>query len=430
MSVSFLRSVSIIGLANIMILIATFLRSVVLARSLDPHDFGLALLLITIMGGLDLLLDGGIDQLVVQSRLGGRRDMVAVAQTYRLASAAAASILLLAISDNLAEWLNAPELATPIKCLALIAIVRALTNLAYKKQQRNGRFAREAIIDIARFSAELLAIVALIFTTLGFWVVIISMFTNALVQMLISNLVFGEDWRGPLNRRARRLVGAFALPVTLNAMLLFVAMQGDRLIVASFLSPGQLALFAAVAALGQAGTAVMGRLTLTLTLSHFGSGKYLQAGLKAKVWTIHLGFIAGTVVIAAFLTLCLPLLVPLIYGPAYVGDASLILALACVSALQVEQGWLTALLTSAGRTRIFPYLTAIRAISLPIAAVALALNQSLVAVAIAALIGTQLAIWMSYLVLARMALVSRASVGLGLARSLAIASTIMAFYHF
>lgn len=419
MNPSLFRAISVVGFSNISILLVSFLRSVILARSLSPHEFGMALLLVTIMAGLDLLLDGGIDQFIVQNRFGGRRDVVAVAQTYRLASATAAAIALITASDVLSQWLNAPELTTPIKCLAAIAILRAFTNLAYKQQQREGRFSHEAIIDIGRFSIELVVLLAFLNLSLGYWLVVISMAANAIVQAMLSNLVFGTDWRAPLNRRALNVVGAFAFPITLNAILLFAALQGDRLIIANGLSPAEVAVYAAVATFGQAGTTLLLRLTSSLTLARFGAGRYVQPAAKSNAIKVHIGFVFGSMILAFGLAFVVPTLVPLIYGEQYLGYPELAAALACVSALQVEQGWLTALLMSAGRTRTFPFLTAIRALSLPLAGFAMTLEQPLVAVALAALIGTQMAILPCYAILAKMGLVSRLSIGLGLGRSFA-----------
>lgn len=429
MNSALFRSISVVTFANIVILVATFLRSVILARALDPYEFGLALLLITIVGGLDVMQDGGIDQFIVQSRFGTRKDVIAVAQTYRLISATLASLLLIAVSEILAQWLKAPELGFAIKCLAAISILRSLTNVSYKKQQRNQKFSHEAVIDVARFAFEIVVIVALMILAPSYWAVVFSMLANAFVQVFMSNIVFGEDWRAPLNARARRVVGAFALPVTLNSVLLFAAMQGDRLIISNGLNPKQVAIYSAAAAFGVAATAFLARLTASLTLSHFGAGKFRLAARQARAAAMHGYCVVGSTFIGAGLALIVPLLVPLVYGSEYGGQFALVLALSCVNALQIEQGWLTALLTSAGRTRVFPFLTMIRALALPLAAAALALGQPLTTVALAMLIGTQLTICFSYVELAKLKLVRRSGIGLGTARSLA-AVGLVAWFSF
>lgn len=419
MKSGFLRSASVLTVSNIGTLAATFLRGVILARSLDPTEFGLALLLITISIGLDVMQDGGIDQLIVQSKHGTRREIVAAAQAYRIAGALIAAMALFFLAGPIANLLNTPELAGSIRILAIIPLLRSTVNLSYKKQQRDRIYTQEAAIDLSRCILETVVLFVALQYYPVHWAVIFGLVTNAFLHTFLSNVVFGENWLAPLRKRAMRIVGAFALPVTVNSFLLFATMQGDRLIIANVLNPAQVAIYASAAAFGQAGTTFLGRITASLSISHFGAGQFRHSAVQAKAQKVHLYFLGFSTAVGIGLALIVPFLVALVYGEAYGGQFSLIAVLSCVNAVQIEQGLLTPLLTSAGRTRIFPLLTTVRASSIPLGFAALSFGLPLESVAVATLAGTFLAALLSYRELAKLRLISAKGLWLGTARGCA-----------
>lgn len=388
-----------------------------MARTLSVEEFGLALLMITISAGLDMMLDGGVDQFVVQSRHGARRDVVAAAQLYRLASGAFVAVILLLLASPLVNWLRTPEILIPVMCMALVPIIRGTVNLNYKKEQRSGGFSKEARVDIFRFSCEIITTLIFLSIWQSYWAAVAGLVANAIAHSLASNVIFGERWSFHTKRRSFRIVNAFSLPITFNSLLLFAAMQGDRFIIANGLDAGQVAIYAASAAFGQAGVSFVGRLINSITLSRFGAGQFKQIEKKVAAQKVYFFILIFSSLVGVGLSLVVPFLVPLVYGDDYSGVVALVIAISCVNALQVEQGWLTALLTSAGKTRFFPILTAIRALSLPIAGMALAYGFPLIIVPLAALIGTALGLCTSYILVKQQGLMSFSNIALGLLRS-------------
>lgn len=417
MSILPTRAISVIGAASIFTILVSFSRGVILARTLSVEEFGLALLIITISAGLDMMLDGGVDQFVVQSRHGARRDVVAAAQLYRLASGAFVAVILLLLASPLVNWLRTPEILIPVMCMALVPIIRGTVNLNYKKEQRSGGFSKEARIDIFRFSFEIITTLIFLSIWQSYWAAVAGLIANAIAHSLASNVIFGERWSFHTNRRSFRIVNAFSLPITFNSLLLFAAMQGDRFIIANGLNAEQVAIYAASAAFGQAGVSFVGRLINSITLSRFGAGQFKQIEKKITAQKVYRFILILSLLFGVGLSLVVPFLVPLVYGDDYSGVVALVLAISCVNALQVEQGWLTALLTSAGKTRFFPMLTAIRALSLPMAGVALAYGFPLIFVPLAAFIGTALGLCTSYILVKQQGLMSFSNIALGLLRS-------------
>lgn len=415
-AVHLFRSASLVGMTGAFVLVVTFLRGVILARVLGPEQFGLAVILITIAGGLDMMIDGGIDQFVVQNRFGKREDVIAAAQYYRFLSAFLFSTLLVVAAPFVADFVSAPGLTNAIRALAVVSAARSLVNLSFKVEQRAGLFGKESLIDFARYAAEILVLLSLAIVLKSYWSLVIAIAANCAVQLYITNVSYANRWFGKQSRRSLRLVGRFSIPISLNSILLFSAMQGDRLVIANALAPLQLATYVAASSFGQAGTALIARVTTSMTLSSFGSGQFRGEKRQGDARRIHGLFVLGSTVMAIGLAIVVPALVPLAYGPAFAGLQVLVGAVACVNALQVEQGWLTALMTSAGKTRIFPLLTGVRAVSLPLSAVLLAAGQPLTSVCLAAFCGTALAIFPTYWVLFKVRLVSLANVALGVMR--------------
>lgn len=421
------RATMMVAGANSYVIVASFARGVLLARLLGPDEYGLAVILITIAASLDLLTDGGVDQYLVRSRFGARPDVVAVAQAYRVGAACLGAILLIVGARPLASALGAPQLSLAIALLAAPMTARSFSNIGIKLQQRQRRYEQETKVDVLRASAELVALTIAVFFMRSYWAVLIGLSVNAAVQLVASAAICGEPPRISYRPRPARLVARFSSPVIVNSLILFAATQGDRLVIANAFDPARVALYAAACAIGQAGATLLSRVILRVLLPLFGAASVGRPEKRRQADLLTFAVIAASLAIAVGLSLIVPGLVPLIYGPAFSDVRDIVIASAALQMLQIEQAWLTTLMTGAGATAKFPLITGVRALALPLVLPLLWKTANILLAPFALTIGALASLMLSYRALLALNVLSLQPALLSLIRG---ALTILWLYAF
>lgn len=391
-----IRSVFVVGIGSVFGYASTFLRGVLLARILGPSEFGLAIILLSISGALDLFADAGIDRFIVQHRFGSRADMMRTSHAFRIGGSTVVGAAIAILAYPLAHLFKAPNLAIPIMLTGGVVVLRGCVNLSYKLQQRDHRFERETIIDIVRNSADLIACAVIALTTHSYLAVLVGLYVNTFAQLIMAMVLADQPYRAWPRWRLVGLVGRFSTPIYINAALLFAAAQGDRMVVAAMFSKEQLAFYAASCAIGQGLIGIANRMTMSIMLPMLSprdqtleARRRLTNGLGAFMIVTSLVFLAGMALLG-------PFAVRFIYGPAYGGLTNIIFASAIVQMIQFEQGFLTTLLMANGRTKLFPLITGVRAAAFPAALAFVSMGWSLISIPLAFALGATFSLVMSY----------------------------------
>lgn len=391
-----LKNIAVVGSSQVLVYASTFIRGVILARILGPHDYGLALILISITGALDLFADAGIDRFVVQNRFGPRPDVMATAHAFRVWGSSLVGLTIVLLSYPISRAFDAPDLWLPIALTAGIVTTRGFANLEYKLQQRDHKFGAEARIRAAMYAAELVVTTVVALWTKSFLAVLAGAYVNALSQVLLSHILAKGSYSFTPRGRLVKLVGRFSLPIYLNAALLFASAQGDRVVIAASFSKQQLAFYAAASAIGAGVSGLAGAMTMNLLLPRLAP-RGGEPGLSARQVSLLTALaIGGSVVFLAGVGLLGPMMVGMLYGPAFAGLGALVFAATIAPMIQLEQSWLTTILLANGLTARFPLITIMRAAAFPAALLMVSLGMSIIAVPLAFALGATLSLAVSY----------------------------------
>jgi O-antigen/teichoic acid export membrane protein len=166
----------------------------------------------------------------------------------------------------------------------------------------------------------------------------------------------------------------FGFPVACNAALMFLAMQGDRVLIAIYFEPEVLAAFALAAQLTLLPALAGAKYLLTFDLPRF-SRLTLRPNAWQPLFRSRLRRVAG---IAATLTLVLGILgdelVGFLYGPQFVVDPAVMGLLALAAGLRLLRAVPNTLLTAMGRTTVLLACNLPRIVTLSLAFGALAIG--------------------------------------------------------
>lgn len=360
----------------------SFLRNIAIARIVGVEQFGLAAVIATVAAAIDIMGDLGWDKFMIQ-RGASDDDERALASIHLLkfCSGAGFSLLILALAWPLAQAVQASALAPALALLSLSSLLRAGLNVDYKLAQRRFDYNGEAIVEAGRFAADLIVGVAVAVIFQSFWAMFWAVFANHATSFALGHLLAKRRYRWGWDPVIGGAALAFGLPLLLNHAIVYVAGQGDRLLVAIGLDTRILAVYAAALTVSAGAQAVVSR-----TLSSIGIPLLAQARadpVKYRTRFAHLGW--AIALVNAMLLVGLALLgadlIALVFGPAFRPPSGLLVALAITQACNSFRLWGMTGLMAHAETRSIPRSNLVRLAGIGLAAVVVQLGGSMVDIA-------------------------------------------------
>jgi O-antigen/teichoic acid export membrane protein/glycosyltransferase involved in cell wall biosynthesis len=221
------------GLAKVGAQAATFsLRFgslMVLARLLDPRDFGLVGMVTAFTGILNLFRDFGLSAAAVQ-RLKVTEEQVSTLFWINLLVGAGLTLLVVAMAPFIAAFYREPRLLWVTVILASGFIVNAAGVQHSSLLQRQMRFTTMAGIDVLSLAVSITIGIAMALRGYGYW----SLVATALVPTLVTTTCFwivaawipGKPQRGTGLRSMLRFGGT----LTLNGIVVYIAHNLDKVL--------------------------------------------------------------------------------------------------------------------------------------------------------------------------------------------------------
>ena len=228
---------------------SAFLRNIILARMIGVEDMGLAVALALGIRFIEMTGDFGLERLLVQAHtadLPAMRQTVQLLQLAKGCALAAVAILLAAPVTALLDTALSPEI---FALAALSFVLRGAVNCDYRERQRHQEFIPTLIVEGGSNLIGALAVAPLAWVTRDYTALAFASLLQAAVLCGLSQLVATRRLAFGLDRKAAERCLRYGLPIALNGVLMFFAMQGDRVIVALHFPAQELARFAIAAQL-------------------------------------------------------------------------------------------------------------------------------------------------------------------------------------
>ena len=366
-------------------------RNLLLARLLSKDDFGLAAAFAMTIAMLELAGRMAFGKQVVQDDAGDAESFQGNAQAFQFLAGLASAVLVLAMSAPMAVFFKVPQVGWAFAVLALGPLLKGLEHLDKDRAQRDLRFGPQIGVELF----PQVAVTALVWPLARAWpdvrAVLALLLLKAVLGCAMTHVVARRRYRWAWNPALMKSLLAFSAPLIANGLLMFVAKQGDQLLVGSCLTLGELAVYTICFALAGVPWFISAQVVNALLLPLLARAKHDPAQFEAR-YGAALAFTAR-----AALGALLPLgiageqVVRLLYGPHYDGAGPVMAWLGAASALRFLR--ITPAVAAMARADTANQMVsnAARIIALPLAAVALALGGGLGAVAASAVVGELLA---------------------------------------
>lgn len=214
----------------------------VMARLLDPGDFGLVAMVAAVTGVFNLLRDAGLSRATVQRATVTDEQLSTLFWINTLLGVVLA-LAFLALAPVLASFYREPRLFWVTAALGFGFVLNAVGVQHSALIQRQMRFTAEAGIEIASLVTSTLVGIAMAAAGFGYWALVGASLVSPAVGSAGAYLVV--RW---VPGRPRRGVGVlsmirFGSTVTLNTLLVYVAFNLDKVLLGRFAGAEALGLY-------------------------------------------------------------------------------------------------------------------------------------------------------------------------------------------
>ena len=378
---------------------SAFLRNLVLARLIGAEEMGLAVALALAIRIFEMAGEFGLDRLLVQveeTALSRMRRTVHLLQLVKGALLAAAATFL---AVPVSQALN-PALDPSMFALAALAMaIRGAGNCQFREHQRRGEYVPGLVVEGGSALAAALACVPLSWALRDYSALVWVLLLQAGVFCALSHLVASSPYRVGLYRSLLSRCLRYGAPIALNGALMFLALQGDRLVVALYFPAAELARFALAAQLTLLPALIGTRYLLASELPHFA--RLVREG--TDVGNHCLALLHRVVLISLVGAFLLGLggntLVSLLYGEVYLVEPVVFWLLAAGAGIRLVRVVPSTAFMALERTHFLFLSNLPRLVTLPLAFWSAATGGGLATIVVIAVLGEALSLIVGLVVL-------------------------------
>jgi O-antigen/teichoic acid export membrane protein len=368
---------------------AALARSAILARMIGGEELGRAMVLTLVLRLAEMVSDLGIDRFLVQRRGETTPSLMAALHGACLLRGLGTALLLVALALPMGIVLEGGASVGTYAALALVPLLRGCLHLDYRRAECELRLAPMATVEGGAVLAMLTALPLAIALTGDHRAMLAVLLVQAVAQVALSHLVARQGYALALDRAVLAEILGFGAPLVLNAGLMFLTFQADRLIVAGFYGWAEVALYGVALQLAMLPAQIAGRAASSLmaprmrALTGDGLARFVRRAVAAHVG-LGLAFALGFAVLA-------PPVIAIVYGPGFRPEPALALCLGLAAGARLWRTPLSQLAVVLGRTGDPARANLLRALALLPSLAAAWAGLPLVAIALTAAVGEALA---------------------------------------
>lgn len=342
-------------------------RNMLLARLLSVEQFGIAATFTILLTLVDAAQNAGIGRMIVQARDADDLKFQNTLHAVSLALGVATALIIALASYPYAVAMGTPDLAWAYLVIAMMPLIRGLGHFDPQRMQRQHRFGPAVARQLVPQFASTIAIWPLYLWLHDFRVILGSIVIAQVLAVSMSHMGaerrFGLAWEPSVVKRAVH----FGTPLMLNGLLLFLVLNGDRMIVTNQFGHVVLGGFSAAFMLTLMPTMLVSNSMQSLLLPRMAHAQddppRLQRLYDATISALMLimaAFVAGTALLG-------PFVMTLLFGHKYEPATPYLLPLAIMQALRVTRVAPALAAMAKAETRNPLYSNIVRVMALPMA---------------------------------------------------------------
>lgn len=362
-----LRGGLVLTLGNTGVAACSFIRNVVIARLIEPEDFGVAMTFSLAVTMIEMISNMAVDRFMIQAKDGNNRRLQASIQTLQLMLGVIGAVVLFALAGPIASIFNIPQHEWAFQLLALVPLIRGFAHLDRSRFQRTLNYGVQVASEFGGlFVSTLIAIpVGLYFQ--DYRVMLCVLFVQFGAFVVISHVLgrrpYQLGWHTQYVNRAFR----FGWPLFLNGMLMFGTYQSDRFMVGTMFGMRELGWFAAAFGLTLVTSLTAGKILQSFFLPRLSRAQNSPDRFeKNSILLLQTAILVALVITTGFL-IAGPALVVGIYGAKYAEAANIVGLLGLTQGIRTIRAAPTVIAMSLADTQNALISNIVRVIGWPVA---------------------------------------------------------------
>jgi O-antigen/teichoic acid export membrane protein len=234
------------GLAKVCSQAASFLLRVgslmILARLLEPKDFGLVGMVTAVTGVLNLFRDFGLSTAAVQ-RTTVTDEQISTLFWINILVGAMLSALSLAIAPVLGAFYREPRLVGVTAVLAIGFLFNAAGVQHTALLQRQMRFTALAVIDIISLAVSTCIGIGMASSGYGYWSLVATTLSLPLLSSICAWLAAAWVPGRPHRQAGIRSMMKFGGTITLNSLVVYIAYNLEKVLLGRYWGPDALGIY-------------------------------------------------------------------------------------------------------------------------------------------------------------------------------------------
>jgi|WetSurMetagenome_2_1015567.scaffolds.fasta_scaffold00113_33 O-antigen/teichoic acid export membrane protein len=222
--------------------IVAFVISILVARILDPNDFGIMGIAMMLIGYANLFTDFGLSEAVIQKGIRDYKTLTSIF-TLNLAFSIGLAILFYASAEHIAVFFNSAECEDVIKVMSSVFIISSFATIPYAILRRDMNFKTLALVQLNHSLLMSFITLFLALYNYGYWALAFGQLVPSVLMAVY--VCFRVRWMPGVsyNYSAMKPVMDFGVWNFLKTQLGFVAQHTDRFIIGRWLGTTSLGLY-------------------------------------------------------------------------------------------------------------------------------------------------------------------------------------------
>jgi len=220
-----------------------FASNLVLSRLLFPEAFGVMALVTAALAGLDMFTDLGLGPSVIRTPNPSRRFLDA-AWSLQVVRGVIVCVVAALLAYPMARWYHEPLLIQFVPVAALSSAIRAVAHLTPLTFNRDLKFRQLFILDIGSQLVGVIVSAIGAWLWVSIWALVFGSLAGAITRTVLSYTMADEPRpRWCWDKQELKAISSFGRWVLLSTVFTYLLGQGDRLILGSFVSLTDVALY-------------------------------------------------------------------------------------------------------------------------------------------------------------------------------------------
>jgi len=315
-------------------------RNLIVARLIPVEDYGIAATFAVTMALVEMSTQFGLQQQIIQSKDGEDIRFQSALQGFQVIRGVFAGAMLFALAGPIAAFLRIPDVAWAYQVMATLPVLRSFQHFDIHRLNRALRYGPLLLTGVIPAIVSLAIVWPLALWLGDYRVMLFALVVHEALGAVTSHLVAERPYRLVFDRAIMAGSLRFGWPLLLNGMLLFLVMQGDKLIVGRELGMVALGIFGMGITLTLTPTLILAKSTQNFFLPQLSAAASNTDGPEQTRFehvaraAFQAALLNGTILILGVFFLGLPL-VQILLGDKYAALQPLMIWLAVQQGLRV-----------------------------------------------------------------------------------------------